>query len=80
MEECVVNEPHLMAALIPCSMEIGNEVCAQAQKETGKVCEVANINSDIQFVISGHKVAVERAIELAKKRKVKRTGTPFQIS
>jgi malonyl CoA-acyl carrier protein transacylase len=36
------------------------------QEKTGKVCEIANINSDLQIVISGHAIAVAEAGILAK--------------
>ncbi|MCP5382981.1 MAG: ACP S-malonyltransferase [Kordiimonadaceae bacterium] len=38
----------------------------------GQVCTAANDNADGQVVISGHKEAVERAMEIAKERGIKR--------
>jgi len=47
------------------------QVCAEAAR--GEVVAPANINSPEQVVISGHQTAVERAVELAKKRGAKRS-------
>ncbi|MDR0809663.1 MAG: ACP S-malonyltransferase, partial [Gemmobacter sp.] len=38
----------------------------------GEVCQAANDNDPAQVVVSGHKAAVERAVELAKARGAKR--------
>ncbi|MBW8910616.1 MAG: ACP S-malonyltransferase [Sphingomonas sp.] len=51
----------------------------------GEVCEAANDNSNRQVVVSGHKGAVERAIEIAKARGAKRAlllpvSAPFHCS
>lgn len=51
----------------------------------GEVCEAANDNSNRQVVVSGHKGAVDRAIEIAKARGAKRAlllpvSAPFHCS
>ncbi len=60
-----------MAALLGAEMELALAICADASQE-GSLVEAANDNGGGQVVISGHKEAVERAIELAKQRGVKR--------
>jgi [acyl-carrier-protein] S-malonyltransferase len=65
-------EPGLgaMAALLGAEMDLAIEVCAEAA--AGDVVQPANDNGGGQVVISGHRTAVERAIEIAKARGVKR--------
>ncbi|MBS0640590.1 MAG: ACP S-malonyltransferase [Proteobacteria bacterium] len=65
-----------MAALLGAEMELAQEICAEAatvpettQKE---VVEPANDNGGGQVVISGHRTAIERAVEIAKAKGVKR--------
>ena len=67
MHEAGLSRPGGMAAIIgldECSLE---HICA----ETG--VELANINSDEQFVISGDKIAVVRAMDLASAQGAKKT-------
>lgn len=63
-----------MAALL--GMDIGpvEEVVREASEasENGEVCVVANDNADGQVVLSGHKGAVEKAIEIAKEKGVRK--------
>src|SRR6516225_1470645 len=59
-----------MAALIGIELEEARSVAAEASN-TG-VCATANDNGGGQVVLSGAKAAVERAVELAKARGVKR--------
>ena len=59
-----------MAALIGIELEAACSIAAEAA--AGEVCEAANDNGGGQVVISGNKAAVERAIEVAKARGVKR--------
>lgn len=59
-----------MAAILGLSLEDVNAVAEEAS--AGQVCVTANDNSDGQVVVSGHKAAVERAIELAKAKGAKR--------
>ncbi len=76
-----------MAALLGLDFDVAAEVAteAAAQGEEGEVCTAANDNADGQVVISGHKAAVERAIEIAKTRGAKRgvllpVSAPFHCS
>ncbi len=53
-----------MAALL--GLEFDAAVAAASEAAQGQVCEAANDNAPGQVVISGHKEAVDRAIEIAK--------------
>ncbi len=59
-----------MAALLGIELEGAEEACEEAAQ--GEVVAVANDNGGGQVVVSGHKAAVERAIEAAKPRGSKR--------
>lgn len=59
-----------MAALLGLDFATATEVAAEAAQ--GEVCQAANDNDPAQVVVSGHKTAVERAVELAKARGAKR--------
>lgn len=59
-----------MAALLGADIEKA-EALAEAAAE-GETCTVANDNDPSQVVISGHKAAIERAIELVKDHGIKR--------
>jgi [acyl-carrier-protein] S-malonyltransferase len=59
-----------MAALLGLDFKAAAAVAAEAAQ--GDVCQAANDNSDGQVVISGHKAAVERALEIAKSKGAKR--------
>lgn len=59
-----------MAALLGLDFATAAEVAAEAAQ--GEVCQAANDNDPAQVVVSGHKAAVERAVELAKGRGAKR--------
>ncbi|MDO8605631.1 MAG: ACP S-malonyltransferase [Phaeospirillum sp.] len=59
-----------MAALLGSELEQAKEIAAVAAE--GDVCEAANDNGGAQVVLSGHKVAVDRAIKLAAERGIKR--------
>jgi [acyl-carrier-protein] S-malonyltransferase len=59
-----------MAALIGVELEAAKEIAADAA--FGAVCAAANDNGGGQVVLSGEKSAVERAVEIAKGRGVKR--------
>ncbi|MBM3648594.1 MAG: ACP S-malonyltransferase [Alphaproteobacteria bacterium] len=59
-----------MAALLGIELEPAQEACREAAQ--GEVVAVANDNGGGQVVVSGHKAAVERAIETAKPRGAKR--------
>lgn len=57
-----------MAAVLNLSAEAVAEACAEAATETGQPVSPANFNTPDQTVISGAKVAVDRAAELVKER------------
>jgi [acyl-carrier-protein] S-malonyltransferase len=59
-----------MAALLGIELDPAQEACKEAAQ--GEVVAVANDNGGGQVVVSGHKAAVERAIETAKPRGAKR--------
>lgn len=59
-----------MAALLGLDFAQAAEVAAEAAQ--GEVCEAANDNAPGQVVVSGHKAAVERALEIAKAKGAKR--------
>lgn len=53
-----------MAAMLGLDLAVAEEVAAEAAQ--GEVCSPANDNAPGQIVLSGHKAAIERAIEIAK--------------
>lgn len=59
-----------MAALL--GLDHADAVAVAAEAAQGEVCQAANDNAAGQVVVSGHKAAVERAVELAKTRGAKR--------
>src|SRR5215467_7368757 len=70
MQEAVPVGIGAMAAVLALPAEQVEQICEEAGQ--GEVCQAANLNSPDQTVISGHKAAVERAVELAKQRGAKR--------
>jgi [acyl-carrier-protein] S-malonyltransferase len=68
-----------MAALIGLDLDGAIEVAKAAAEQTGEVCAVANDNGGGQVVISGAKVAVDAAIEIAKGKGVRR-AVPLAVS
>jgi [acyl-carrier-protein] S-malonyltransferase len=72
-----------MAALLGMDFAAAREVALEAAQ--GEVCEAANDNDPGQVVVSGHRTAVERAVEIAKARGAKRAlllpvSAPFHSS
>ena len=59
-----------MAALLGLDFAAAAEVAAEAAQ--GEVCQAANDNDPAQVVVSGHKAAVERALDIAKAKGAKR--------
>ena len=59
-----------MAALLGLEFDAAAAVAAEAAQ--GQVCQAANDNGGGQVVVSGHKAAVERALEIAKSKGAKR--------
>jgi len=72
-----------MAAILGPSLEEVEQIAAEAACD--EVCDVANDNSEGQVVVSGNTAAVERAVEIAKERGVRRAvllpvSAPFHCS
>lgn len=59
-----------MAALLGLDFATVDAVAREAAQ--GEVCQAANDNDPAQVVVSGHRAAVERAVEIAKARGAKR--------
>ncbi len=59
-----------MAALLGLDFVVAAEVALEAAQ--GQVCQAANDNDPGQVVVSGHREAVERALEIAKAKGAKR--------
>ncbi|SDN35031.1 [acyl-carrier-protein] S-malonyltransferase [Lutimaribacter pacificus] len=59
-----------MAALLGLDFDTARAVAEEAAQ--GEICQAANDNDPGQVVVSGHKAAVERAVEIAKGRGAKR--------
>ena len=66
-----------MAALLGADLALAQKIAEAAAQ--GEVCTVANDNDPTQVVISGHKGAIDRAIELAKDMGAKR-AVPLPVS
>jgi [acyl-carrier-protein] S-malonyltransferase len=77
MQEAVPVGTGGMAALIGPSVEDAQAICEEAAQ--GEVVSVANINAPGQIVIAGTKTGIDRAIEVAKKRGVRR-APPLPVS
>lgn len=72
-----------MAALLGADIDKATALADAAAQ--GDVCDVANDNDPTQVVISGHRAAIERAIELVKDHGIKRgillpVSAPFHCS
>jgi len=72
-----------MAALLGLDFATAHAVAEEAAQ--GEVCQAANDNDPAQVVVSGHKAAVERAVEIAKAKGAKRAmllpvSAPFHCS
>ena len=70
MQQAVPVGVGAMAALLGLDLDAVRQVARDAAQ--GEVCEAANDNDPAQVVVSGHKAAVERAVELARERGAKR--------
>jgi [acyl-carrier-protein] S-malonyltransferase len=66
-----------MAALLGADLALAQKIADAAAQ--GEVCTVANDNDPSQVVISGHKGAIDRAIEIAKGMGAKR-AVPLPVS
>ena len=83
MQEAVPVGVGAMAALLGLDFETARAVAEEAAQ--GDVCQAANDNDPGQVVVSGHKAAVERAVEIAKTKGAKRAvllpvSAPFHCS
>jgi [acyl-carrier-protein] S-malonyltransferase len=76
MQKAVPAGMGAMAALLGADMDQARAICAEAAPipETGvmEILQPANDNGGGQVVISGHRTAIERAIEIAKTKGVRR--------
>jgi [acyl-carrier-protein] S-malonyltransferase len=76
MQQAVPAGMGAMAALIGADMEQARAICAEAatvpETDTVEVVQPANDNGGGQVVISGHRAAIERAVEIAKTKGVRR--------
>ncbi|MEC8666849.1 MAG: ACP S-malonyltransferase [Pseudomonadota bacterium] len=70
MQQAVPVGVGAMAALLGLDFEAATAVAEEAAQ--GEVCQAANDNDPGQVVVSGHKAAVERAVEIAKEKGAKR--------
>jgi len=70
MQKAVPVGTGAMAALLGLDFAQASAVASEAAQ--GEVCQAANDNGAGQVVVSGHKAAVERAVEIAKTKGAKR--------
>ncbi|HEY1605927.1 MAG TPA: ACP S-malonyltransferase [Allosphingosinicella sp.] len=70
MQEAVPVGQGAMAALLGAGLDIAEQVAEAAAQ--GEICAVANDNDPSQVVLSGHRGAIERALEIAKEKGAKR--------
>ena len=77
MQQAVPVGEGAMAALLGADLSLAEKIAAAAAQ--GEVCTVANDNDPSQVVISGHKAAIDRAIEMAKEMGAKR-AVPLPVS
>ena len=70
MQEAVPVGVGAMAALLGLDFAAATEVALEAAQ--GEVCQAANDNDPMQVVVSGHRAAVERALEIARAKGAKR--------
>ncbi len=83
MQKAVPVGAGAMAALIGIELDAASAIAAEAAQ--GDVCQIANDNGGGQVVVSGDKAAVERAVEIAKGKGVRRAmllpvSAPFHCS
>ena len=77
MQEAVPVGTGAMAAILGLDDDAVRDACREAAQ--GEVVEAVNFNAPSQVVIAGHKAAVERACEAAKRRGAKR-AVPLAVS
>jgi len=72
MQKAVPVGQGAMAALLGAELDQARDIAAAAAEAGGGVCQVANDNGGGQVVVSGAKAAVEKAIDIAKEKGIKR--------
>jgi [acyl-carrier-protein] S-malonyltransferase len=77
MQQAVPVGEGAMAALLGADLALARRIAEVAAQ--GEVCAVANDNDPGQVVLSGHKGAIDRAIEMAKEMGAKR-AVPLPVS
>jgi len=77
MQQAVPVGVGAMAALLGADLALAQKIADAAAQ--GEICTVANDNDPSQVVISGHKGAIDRAIEMAKEMGAKR-AVPLPVS
>ena len=77
MQEAVPVGQGAMAALLGADLALARRIAEAAAQ--GEVCTVANDNDPSQVVLSGHKGAIDRAIEMAREMGAKR-AVPLPVS
>ena len=70
MQDAVPVGVGAMAAVLGLGLDAVKDVAAEAAQ--GDICQAANDNDPAQVVVSGHKAAVERAVDIAKAKGAKR--------
>jgi [acyl-carrier-protein] S-malonyltransferase len=83
MQKAVPVGEGAMAALLGLDLEKSRAVADEASR--GEVCEIANDNAPGQVVLSGHKTAIDRAVEIARTAGARRAillpvSAPFHCS
>jgi len=77
MQQAVPVGEGAMAALLGADLALARRIAEVAAQ--GEICTVANDNDPSQVVLSGHKGAIDRAIEMAKEMGAKR-AVPLPVS
>jgi [acyl-carrier-protein] S-malonyltransferase len=72
MQKAVPVGEGAMAALLGAELDQARDIAEGAAAATSAVCQVANDNGGGQVVLSGAKAAVDKAIDLAKEKGIKR--------
>jgi [acyl-carrier-protein] S-malonyltransferase len=78
MKQAGERSPGAMAAVLGAELEALEKVCAEASQGE-EVVQVANDNCPGQVVISGHKAAIERAIQMAAQAGIRKVR-PLAVS
>ena len=82
MQQCAPSDGGRMVALFPVrgGANALADVCHRSRVATGQVCEIANINTSTQIVLSGHSRAVDLAAQDARDNGLARRATPLSTS